>query len=183
MSNQSQLTFRGQREDETLISLIHRHPWALAKAGFIIGGVLVLVILMFVYFKASAPSIWSFFVLGLGVAIYGAYSWFIWWNNLYLITDQRIISISQRGLWSRRIEDYALDKIQSVASDSAGIAGTLLNFGTVQLAIMGIKEPVSLPFIEDQYAIQEQILSTRNAFEAPGVRIREYNKPKKRVQL
>ncbi len=169
MSNDSQFSFRGQREDETIIRVIHRHPWALAKAGLYLSAGLVIVLLMFVWFQLSRPSTWTLFILGPILVLYGFYAWFVWWNNIYLLTDQRVIIISQRGLWSRRIEDYSLDKIQSVASDTGGAAGTILNFGTVMLAIMGIKEPVELKFVEDPYAIQEKVVMAMNQ--------REHHKP------
>lgn len=158
-----QLTFRGQRDGEEVIRLIHRHPWALAKTGLFCALGLALIILMFIWFQASGPAVWSLFILGPILLLYALYSWFTWWNTLYLLTNERIIVITQRGLWSRRIEDYSLEKIQSVASDTDGIAGTLLNFGTVTLAIMGMKDQVALPFIEDPYVVQERALSAIKA--------------------
>ncbi len=166
---QENLAFRGQREGEDVLLLVHRHPWALAKPGLIVAVATSLIVLTFYWFKLSAPSVWTAFILGGVVLVYGLYEWFIWWNNLYLLTDQRVIVIGQRGLFFRRIEDYTLDKIQSVASDTAGLFGTLLNFGTVRLAIMGIKEPVAMPFVEDAYAIQEQILSAIKRTEGAGM--------------
>ncbi len=159
------LTFHGQREDEELLLLIHRHPWALVKPGLIITLGLVVIILMFIYFQASGPSVWTLFILGPILLVYGGYAWFLWWNSMYLVTNQRIITMTQGSLWSRRIEDYALDKIQSVASDTQGPAGTLLNFGVVMLAIMGIKDRVELPYVEDPYTVQEKILTAARSAE------------------
>lgn len=157
--SQSLFTFRGQRDGERVLLVIHRHPWALAKQSLITAVGLVLIILMFVWFQASRPAMWTFFVVGSLCLVYAVHSWYIWWNNLYLITDQRVIVIVHRALWSRRIEDYGLDKIQSVASDTHGLAPAILNFGTLMLAIIGIKEQIQLPYIEDTYAVQEKLLA------------------------
>lgn len=171
------LTFRGQREDEEVISLIHQHPWALAKPGLVISLGLVVIILMFVYFQASKPAVWTLFILGPVLLVYGGYRWFLWWNNLYLVTNQRVIVLTRINLWNRQIDDYGLDKIQSVASTTTGPAGTMLNFGEVMLAIMGIKDRVRLPYVEDPYAVQEKILTAMKKLS--GVTINEYQKPKK----
>ncbi len=159
------LTFRGQRDGETVILLIRRHPWTMAKQAAITTLGLALIILMFVWFQASQPAIWTFFVVGLGILLYGLIAWYSWWNTMYLLTNQRIIAITQKNLFSRRIEDYSLDKIQSVASDNEGLAPTLLGFGNVMLAIMGIRDQVRLPYVEDPYAVQERILSTMKQHE------------------
>lgn len=160
------LNFRGQREGEKVQLLIRRHPFALAKPGLKVALALSAVILGFVWLGASQPAVYFAFIVGLVAIAYTLYAWFTWWNTLYLLTDERVIVITQRGLWSRRIEDYNLEKIQSVASDTDGPAGTLLNFGTVTLAIMGIKEPVALPCVEAPYDTQEKILSAMKRLEA-----------------
>lgn len=153
------INFRGQREGERVIFCIHHHPWALAKSAVVVAAGAIITLLMFVWFQASRPAIWTFFILGPVLLLYGLNAWYIWWNNMYLLTDQRVIVIYHRNLFSRRVEDYSLEKIQSVASDTQGVAAATLNFGSILLAIIGLKEHVRLPYVEDPYAIQEKILT------------------------
>jgi uncharacterized membrane protein YdbT with pleckstrin-like domain len=169
-------TFRGQREDETVIVVTHSHPWALVRPGLWVSLGLIIIALMFVWFQASPPTVWTMLILGPICLIYGLYAWFMWWNTMYLLTNQRVIAITQRGLWSRRIEDYSLDKIQSVASEISGLAGTMLNFGAVLLAIIGMKDQVNLSFVEDPRSLQEKILAAIKGQEQ--VTINEYHQPK-----
>lgn len=171
------LTFRGQREDEEVILLIHRHPWALVKPGLWVSAAAVIIILMFIFFQVSKPAVWTLFILGSVAALYAIYAWFLWWNNMYLLTNQRVIVISRLGLFSRRVEDYGLDKIQSVASDTAGAAGTVLNFGGVHLAIMGIKDQIAMRYIEDPYDVQEKILTAIKKAEG-GAKVNKYDREK-----
>lgn len=178
-----ELSFRGQRDGEVVKLLIRRHPWVLIRPGLIVAAGLAIIILMFIYFQASRPSIIALFVIGLFCAVYGLYAWFRWWNTMYLLTNERTIIITQRSIWSRRIEDYSLDKIQSVASDTDGPAGTLLNFGTVLLAIMGIKEPVTIPSVEDPYSVQEKILSAMKEWESNQPLNHYQGTPNKRRRL
>jgi hypothetical protein len=181
MEDETNFSFRGQREDEDVLIIVHQHPWALVKPGLFAALGLAIIILLFIVFKASGPSVWGLFILGPIIALYVAYHWFVWWNTLYVLTSQRAITITQRGFWSRRIEDYALDKIQSVASDTAGAAGTLMNFGDVYLAIMGIKDQISLHFVEDPREVQEKLLDAMRKVGHGKVHVNEYGKPKRRI--
>jgi formate-dependent nitrite reductase membrane component NrfD len=156
--NPEEFSFRGQREGEEIVMVLHRHPWSLAKEGAIVAVGAVIIMLMFIWFQLSKPAIWTLFILGPLLLAYGAHAWYIWWNNLYLVTSERIIVLIHRSIFSRRVEDYGLDKIQSVASDTHGVASAMLNFGTVLLGIIGAKEPIQLQFVEDTYAVQEKIL-------------------------
>ncbi len=171
----TQLTFRGQREDELVIHLIHRHPWALAKPALITTVGIVLIILMFVWFKLSNLSAWFFFIVGGVTAAYAVHHWFIWWNNLYILTNQRVIIVSQRSIWHRKIEDYGLEKIQSVASSTNGPMQAMLNFGDVLLVVVGMKEPVSMPFIEDARSVQEAVLDAMKRGSMEPIRINSYD--------
>lgn len=185
MNDEVTITFRGQRQDEEVIQLIHQHPWAMFRPGLFASLGVAFIVIMFVYFSISQPSTWTLFILGPIIALYFGYHWFLWWNNLYIVTNQRVIVIAQRSIWSRRIEDYSLEKIQSVASDTSGAAGTILNFGIVSLAIMGIKEPIVLSYIEDPRAVQEAILDATKEAESSGVKINQYDdeRPRKMHRL
>lgn len=179
---EDQFTFRGQREDEEVLFVVHQHPWALAKTGLIAALGLAIIVLAFVWFQFSAPTVWTALIVGVGIVSYVMYHWFVWWNNLYILTNQRVIVISQRQMWSRRIEDYNLTKIQSVASAVHGLLGSLMNFGEVSIVVNGLNDPVILPFVEDPRDIQEKFLDAIQGREG-AINIREYDKPAKRLHL
>lgn len=181
MEDETNYTFRGQREDEDVLAIVHQHPWALVKTGLFAALGLAIIILAFVWVGVSGPSVWTLFIVGAATLLYVAYHWFVWWNTMYVLTSQRMITITQRGFWSRRIEDYALDKIQSVASDTTGAAGTLLNFGEVYLAIMGIKDQVSLRFVEDPRDMQERLLDAMRKAGQGKIHVNEYGKARRRI--
>lgn len=59
------------------------------------------------------------------------YQWIGWYYSIFLLTDQRFVQISQKGLFDRSIVDLGLDKIQNVNSKIAGLEQTMLGFGTI----------------------------------------------------
>lgn len=150
-------TFRGQRDGESVLMVANCHPWALIKQAIIITLGLIIIIAMFIWFQVSAPAVWTSLILGPILLLYTLYSWYIWINNRYVLTSERVIVITCKSFFSRKVEDYGLDKIQSLAAEINGLAASVLGFGTVLIAIMGIKDQVRLQFIEDAYDFQNRI--------------------------
>ena len=57
--------------------------------------------------------------------------WVGWYFSVFIVTDQRLVQISQTGLFNRSFVDIGLDKIQNINYQIAGIQETLLGFGTI----------------------------------------------------
>lgn len=150
-------TFRGQRDGEEVIMVTNRHAWSLAKEALIALVGLVIVLFMFSWFQASGPAVWTLFVLGPILLIYTGYWWYIWTQNFYILTSERVIVVSCQSLLSRKFEDYGLEKIQSLGAEIQGLAASTLGFGTVMIAIMGMKDQVKLKYVEDAYDFQNKI--------------------------
>jgi hypothetical protein len=49
------------------------------------------------------------------------------------VTDQRLIQITQKGLFHRAVVDIGLSQIQMVNYEIAGLQETLLGFGTIMM--------------------------------------------------
>ena len=60
-------------------------------------------------------------------------SWIGWYFSLYIVTDQRLIQISQKGLFNRAVAGLGLPQIQSVNYEIKGLQETLLGFGTIKM--------------------------------------------------
>ena len=60
-------------------------------------------------------------------------SWISWHFSVFIITDQRFIQITQKGLFHRAVADLGLSQIQSVNYEVSGLQETLLGFGTMKM--------------------------------------------------
>jgi hypothetical protein len=58
-------------------------------------------------------------------------SWIAWFYSVFIVTDQRLIQITQKGLFTRSVVDLGLSKIQSTNYEVRGLQATLLGFGTI----------------------------------------------------
>ena len=59
------------------------------------------------------------------------YFYMLWYFSIYIVTNQRIRQISQRGLFKKSVVDLGLDKIQSISYGVNGIRAGLMGYGTI----------------------------------------------------
>ncbi len=65
-----------------------------------------------------------------------SFTYLSWLNDeldLFVITDHRIIGIEQLSVFSRKIAESPLDRIQEVDAEQRGVLQTLFDFGTVNI--------------------------------------------------
>lgn len=60
-------------------------------------------------------------------------SWIAWYYSIFIVTDQRLIQITQKGLFHRSVVDLTLNQIQMVNYQVSGLQETLLGFGTIMM--------------------------------------------------
>lgn len=133
--------FEDQFDDEEVLFVFRKHPIVMRK-GFIISmllwlvGPVIMLILTFIN-PESPPSIPLFFAslagsIALGIVALTP-SWINWNFSVYIVTDQRFIQITQKGLFARSVVDIALNQIQMINYEITGIQETLLGFGTIRI--------------------------------------------------
>lgn len=60
-------------------------------------------------------------------------SWISWYYSVFIVSDQRLIQITQKGLWKRSVVDIGLNQIQMVNYEVGGFQETLLGYGTIMM--------------------------------------------------
>lgn len=134
MANTDDYKFDGQHDDEEVLLVFRRHPVVLRK-GLI--AVLIGMLLGMIPLAIWPPlelTLSAFLPLIIGTAlgmVVFFHQWIGWYYSVFIVSDQRFIQISQKGLFNRSIVDIGLDKIQNVNFQVAGIQETLLGFGTI----------------------------------------------------
>src|SRR5262249_38714526 len=81
---------------------------------------------------------YSTYFIGMGIALVAAClvmlpSWIGWYFSVFIVTDQRLIQITQKGLFNRSVIDMRLNQIQMVNYQIAGLQETVLGFGTIMM--------------------------------------------------
>lgn len=163
-------------EDEEVILVVRKHWFILARETFfllfllLLPGLIALVgeILSIEYtFEISGNIINLFFILS---SIFFLFVWtmfFIIWTDYYLdiliLTNKRIIDVEQKGLFSRELSTFRLDKIQDATAEINGVIQTFLSFGTIIIQTAGedkdfIVRGIPKPFEVKNYISKQQDL-------------------------
>jgi len=133
--------FDDQFDDEEVLFVFRKHPIVMRR-GLIISSVAILVgplyTLVLTYLKPLDPPSLTFFFLSLVAsfvlaAIVFLPSWISWHFSVYIVTNQRLIQITQKGFFNRSVVDMGLRQIQMVNYEIAGLNETLLGFGTIMM--------------------------------------------------
>ena len=81
--------------------------------------------------KGDRRMFWVFLVF-VAVGLVGLfYSIILWYFSIYIVTDQRIRQITQKGFFKKSVVDLGLDRIQSISYGVPGILGGVFGFGTI----------------------------------------------------
>ncbi len=127
--------FEDQFDDEEVLYVFHKHPIVMRK-GLIIGmlGPVVGILPAAIKPDLGFPAFFGGLAAGclLGLIIF-APSWIGWHFSVFIVTDQRFIQITQKGLFHRSVADLGLSQIQSVNYEVSGLEETMLGFGTIRM--------------------------------------------------
>lgn len=132
---QTQKYFDDQMDDEEVLYVFHKHPIVMRRGIvlFSIGpllGVLPATIWPQLGFGWFFGGMIGGFLLGMLLFFP---SWIAWHYSVFIVTDQRFIQITQKGLFHRSVVDVGLNQIQMVNYEVAGLQETLLGFGTIMM--------------------------------------------------
>lgn len=156
----SDLEFDNQRKDEEIILMNRRHPWVLAKTGLVVVAIIIIVVISLLIFGASLATSIVLILALLFIVIYGFIRWFVYSNDVYILTNERIINIDQGGFFTRRVSEAELSNILNVSYEIRGPIKSLLNFGEVAIDTSGSDQNnLILKNVENPHFLQEKIVS------------------------
>ena len=127
----AELAFDGQREGEKVEFVFRRHIATARKGLLWLIIVSALGVVPMIIWKDNSAMFWIFIgavVLGL---IGMAYSYMLWYFSIYIVTNQRLRQVNQKGLFKKSVVDLGLDKIQSISYGVPGIFGGMFGYGTI----------------------------------------------------
>lgn len=149
--------FHGQRPDEQVMLLKNQHPVVLTKTilWLFVSGIIPYLLLLL------SDGRYTF----MGIAIYGFlvlfiawYRWYGYQNSVSILTNQRILQVSQHGFFNRQINEAELSRIQDVSSEIKGVAQTIFGYGDVTIRTASKDSLLVLKDIRAPYDFQQAIV-------------------------
>ncbi len=129
--------FPGQHEGEEVQLLFRQHPLVMRKA--LILGLLAIVVGVLpldfpqVYSSDAMTGLFVKFTLGVTGVVLAVwfFRWIGWYYTVYIVTDRRIISIKQKGLFDRQVDEWQLQDITNLNYHIGGFQAVLFGFGDI----------------------------------------------------
>lgn len=101
----------------------------------------------------------------LALSIYALAIWLFFFNSLidyyldfWIVTNERIINIEQRGLFSRSVAELKLYRVQDVKAEVRGVMHTVFDYGDITVQTAGEEAHFVFKQVPKPYKVARQIL-------------------------
>lgn len=172
--------FDGQKPQEKILLVLHRHWFDILSQFFVL--FLMLILLLGSFF--ALPSIFPGLLDGQGQTVFlfveNIFFMFLWilsfliWVDYYfdvwIVTDCRIVNIEQKGLFSRVVSELQLENIQDITTDVKGVIATFLNYGNLYVQTAAEMERFVFRNIPDPYSVKDMVMNLQKNAEKEETR-------------
>jgi hypothetical protein len=175
MRNFTRYHFEGQKPQEEILLVLHRHWFDILSRFFLLFVFLILLLGSSVYL----PMIFSDIEDGQGRLLFAlleslffmlfwlvaALIWVDYYFDVWIVTNERIVNIEQKGLFSRVVSELELENIQDITTDVKGVIATFLNYGNLYVQTAAEMERFVFRNIPDPYAVKDRVMNLQNKIE------------------
>ncbi|MFA4931227.1 MAG: hypothetical protein WC570_05185 [Patescibacteria group bacterium] len=154
--------FRGQQEGEEVVAIFRKHWLSFLKSALIFV-VLFIISVIILWYWQSAPI----FLLVVGLVIllvaisYFTHSFLIWWWDVYLLTDRRVINFDQKSIFHHVVSEADLGNIQDTTYEIEGVWQTFFNYGRVRILTASNGQSIVFESVPSPHVVQEMIMQTK----------------------
>jgi hypothetical protein len=127
----ARLDFEGQRSDEKVLFVFRRHMIAMRKGFYLLLVPFCLLSLPYLIWPENFDLLWLAvfgFVVGLLMFFY---HFIMWYFTVYIVTNQRMRQITQKGFFGKDVIELRLAKVQNISYNIPGFSGEIFHFGTI----------------------------------------------------
>lgn len=158
-----------QKSYEHIIYVLRQSPWMLVPRVFILIVLSAVGYGVYVLLKLTIPMVftdplWSTALILLGsvymltILLFFYTSLINYFLDLWIVTNDRIVSIDQEGLFSRSMSELDLYRIQDVTSESHGIFATVLHYGKLTAQTASAKDFFIFENVNNPHHMREEII-------------------------
>ena len=162
------------RQGEKIEQEIRRHWFVMVPHvfGFLVALVVPVVVLVVAVWlsrsvgdrplEVSGDLLWLVILLYLFWVLISVIYLFVAWTTYYLdvwyLTNQRLIDVDQKWLFSRNTKSLRYERIQDVTVEVHGFLATMLKFGEVHVQTAGATRRVDIEQVRKPYELRRLIL-------------------------
>ncbi len=144
--------FPTQRPDEKVILLLRRHWLILAReivhlvVMLCVPPLVIAFLFLYAQFVVDPTSV-LYVVIIEALSLYYLFVFLTFFQDfvdyhldIWIVTDQRVLSVEQHGLFDRVLAEFSISKVQDVTSEVKGKFQTIFDYGNVHVQTAGNQE-------------------------------------------
>jgi len=158
-----------QKSYEQIVYLLRRHPITFVPQAllFVILASIPVIIYTFLnnYFAGvfTDPVYYPLLILAgsvyyLSILLFFYTEFIIFYLDIWIVTNDRIVDIEQLGLFSRSISELDLFRIQDVTSDTHGVIATIFKYGVVTVKTASSNVHIVFKNVKNPDKIREDLI-------------------------
>ena len=160
--------FPSQLEEETVFLVVREHWFHLFLKLLVWVFFAAVMVLFNKYIPPIAPDLFQgtsgqvvllftqVYTLFLALALFLIFT--IYYLNIDIITNIRVVDVTQEGLFNHTVSELHIDKIEDVTSETIGFFGTIFNYGDVYVQTAGTVERFEFHNVPNPASIEKTIL-------------------------
>lgn len=145
------------KQNEEPIAIIHKHWTRLAPAVARALAAFIIPSFFLKYILASRTAFYVYLAFVAALVLYLVYSWIVYYFDVFIITDQRVVDIQQTGIFRRTVVEAPMSRIQDVTYNISGFFATLFNYGRVTVRTASESE-VAMDAVSEPEEVHEMIV-------------------------
>ncbi|MEP7167351.1 MAG: PH domain-containing protein [Candidatus Woesebacteria bacterium] len=134
----SGVTFDLQHDDEPVLLILRQHPivnipWILITLFLSIAPVIFLPLVPVLQFfpgRFGSLAILGWYTIVLGYALE---QFLIWFFNIYIITDERIIDVDFYNLLFKKVSEAKIENIEDITTSNNGFLQSIVDYGDIRI--------------------------------------------------
>lgn len=138
-------------QNEKIVKILRRDIFILVKKVLFFVVLIILPLAAFYLMMLSQPGLLNGIIfyplIILGISSYYLFIWvFLFFSfidyylDVWIITDERIIDVQQKGFFARTISEQRLYRVQDITSEVHGFFPTIFKYGEVHIQTAGTKQ-------------------------------------------
>jgi len=168
----SEMTFEGKKDAEEVLVFTRRHWFILLSpvVGGIIASLFPLILIV-----VGAKILVTYNLAGVFTLVWTLYLMLIWFSVFYkltmhsldtwITTNERIIDISQLGLFRRKVSELHLESIQDISVNTNGAIQSYLDFGNIEIQTGATMQRFLFEQVPHPLMIKDTIMEAAGKFE------------------
>src|SRR3989338_7607257 len=163
-------SFEGQLPDEKTLKVVRMHWFTLVRQGvFMFFAFIPILVMIFTAGYSLEGDLQKFFLfLSSMLFLYWWYWVFymatMYYLNIWIITDHRLIESEQLGFFRRNYTELNISKIQDVSVDVEGMFETFLNIGNLEVQSAAAEKKFKMINIPEPLEVKETIMKANNDY-------------------